>query len=86
MQGALINPSFNKHMFNRSLLMQPVIDSHSNEDGSSVSSSDSDHDSEESDKVESRHTNSSMRRKMNKWLNVIKVKSMGAPNLAPLHA
>lgn len=72
-------------MLSRSIAMHPIIDSE--EEGSSVeSSSESDHKSEESDHVASRHTNSTMRRKMNKWLNVIKVKSMGAPNLAPLQA
>ena len=81
----MMNPSFNFKLLNsRSIQMQPIIDSE--EEGSSVSSSDSDHNSEESDNVESRKTNSSMRRKMNKWLNVVKTRSVGAPNLAPLQA
>ena len=72
-------------MLSRSIHMHPIIDSE--EEGSSVdSSSESDHKSEESDNVGSHKSNSTMRRKMNKWLNVIKVKSMGAPNLAPLQA
>ena len=84
MLGSRLNPSFNMKILGRSLAMQPIIDSE--DEGSSVSSSSSNHDSENSDNVASHQTNSSIRRKMNKWLNVIKVKSMVAPNLKPLQA